>query len=50
MVNYFPMPRKPSSAVAEPRLRNADRSQQAILNAARDEFAEHGLGGARMEP
>jgi AcrR family transcriptional regulator len=32
-----------------PRPRDADRSQQAILDAARDEFAEHGLGGARME-
>ena len=42
------MPRKPAAA-AEPRPRNADRSQQAILAAARDEFAEHGLGGARME-
>ena len=42
------MPRKPAVA-AEPRPRNADRSQQAILAAARDEFAEHGLGGARME-
>lgn len=29
--------------------RNADRSQQAILAAARDEFHEHGLGGARVE-
>jgi AcrR family transcriptional regulator len=32
-----------------PRQRDADRSQQAILAAARDEFAEHGLGGARVE-
>jgi AcrR family transcriptional regulator len=31
------------------RLRDADRSQATILAAARDEFAEHGLGGARME-
>ncbi len=31
------------------RLRDADRSQAAILLAARDEFAEFGLGGARME-
>ena len=29
--------------------RDADRSQQAILAAARDEFAQHGLGGARMD-
>ena len=34
---------------AEPRLRDADRSQASILNAARDEFAEHGLGGARVD-
>ncbi len=42
------MPRL-STTPAEPRLRDADRSQQAILAAARDEFAEHGLGGARMD-
>ncbi|HEY6135737.1 MAG TPA: TetR family transcriptional regulator [Rubrivivax sp.] len=42
------MPR-PTAATVEPRSRDADRSQQAILGAARDEFAEHGLGGARME-
>ena len=35
--------------VAEERLRDADRSQSTILAAARDEFAEHGLGGARMD-
>jgi AcrR family transcriptional regulator len=33
----------------EPRTRDADRSQQAILAAARDEFHEHGLGGARVD-
>ena len=33
----------------EPRSRDADRSQLAILVAARDEFALHGLGGARMD-
>lgn len=37
----------PSPARSEPRQRDADRSQQAILAAARDEFHEHGLGGAR---
>lgn len=42
------MPRKPAAA-PEPRSRDADRSALAILAAARDEFAEHGLGGARME-
>ena len=39
----------PSASAIEPRQRDADRSQQAILAAARDEFAEHGLGGARMD-
>jgi AcrR family transcriptional regulator len=34
---------------ADERLRDADRSQSIILSAARDEFAEHGLGGARMD-
>ncbi|MCO5123081.1 MAG: TetR family transcriptional regulator [Rhizobacter sp.] len=34
---------------AEPRQRDADRSQRDILDAARDEFALHGLGGARMD-
>jgi AcrR family transcriptional regulator len=43
------MPRAATSAVAEPRQRDADRTQQALLAAARDEFAEHGLGGARVE-
>ncbi|TFZ04455.1 TetR/AcrR family transcriptional regulator [Ramlibacter rhizophilus] len=33
----------------EERVRDADRSQASILAAARDEFAEFGLGGARME-
>ena len=35
--------------VIEPRLRDADRSQAAILLAARDEFASHGLAGARVD-
>jgi len=34
---------------SEERLRDADRSQGTILAAARDEFAEHGLGGARVD-
>lgn len=42
------MPRE-TSPVAEERLRDADRSQSTILAAARDEFAEYGLGGARMD-
>lgn len=33
----------------EPRQRDADRSREAILVAARDEFAAHGLGGARVD-
>jgi AcrR family transcriptional regulator len=47
-VNYFGMPRDAVPA-AEERQRNADRSQNTILAAARDEFSEHGLGGARMD-
>lgn len=39
----------PPTPVTEERLRDADRSQNTILIAARDEFAEHGLGGARMD-
>lgn len=42
------MARDPSPA-SEERLRDADRSQSTILAAARDEFAEHGLGGARVD-
>jgi AcrR family transcriptional regulator len=34
---------------AEPRSRDADRSQLAILASARDEFAARGLAGARMD-
>ncbi|MDR7094259.1 TetR/AcrR family transcriptional regulator [Hydrogenophaga laconesensis] len=39
----------PPTPAAEERLRDADRSQNTILIAARDEFSEHGLGGARMD-
>jgi AcrR family transcriptional regulator len=42
------MPRDIAPQVEE-RQRDADRSQSTILAAARDEFAEHGLGGARMD-
>ncbi|HSV59959.1 MAG TPA: TetR/AcrR family transcriptional regulator [Variovorax sp.] len=38
-----------ASTTPEPRLRDADKSQQAILTAALDEFARHGLAGARMD-
>ncbi len=36
-------------ATPDPRPRDADRSQRNILEAALGEFAEHGLGGARMD-
>jgi AcrR family transcriptional regulator len=39
----------PKAKTPEPRSRDADRSQLAILLAARDEFAQHGLGGARVD-
>lgn len=42
------MARDPSPATEE-RVRDADRSQSTILAAARDEFAEFGLGGARVD-
>jgi len=42
------MARDPSPA-GEERQRDADRSQSTILAAARDEFAEFGLGGARVD-
>ncbi|WP_372658219.1 TetR/AcrR family transcriptional regulator [Hydrogenophaga sp.] len=38
-----------STPIPEERLRDADRSQNTILLAARDEFSEHGLGGARVD-
>ena len=38
-----------AAAVAELRTRDADRTQQEILRAAMDEFAERGLGGARID-
>jgi AcrR family transcriptional regulator len=48
MVNYETMP--PAAAnVVELRTRDADRTQQAILRAAMAEFAEKGLGGARID-
>ncbi len=42
------MTKKPTKAV-EPRTRDAERSQLDILDAALGEFAEFGLGGARMD-
>ena len=38
-----------TAAPAELRTRDADRTQQSILRAAMDEFADSGLGGARMD-
>ena len=43
------MSKNPSVAAEAPRLRDAERSQQAILAAAGEEFATHGLGGARVD-
>jgi len=40
---------KKLTPATEPRPRDADRSQATILLAARAEFAEHGLGGARVD-
>jgi AcrR family transcriptional regulator len=48
MVNYSRMTRDAAPA-AEERQRDADRSQGAILAAATGEFAEFGLGGARVD-
>ena len=41
--------RMEAAPVTEERPSEADRSQAVILSAARDEFAEYGLGGARMD-
>jgi AcrR family transcriptional regulator len=38
-----------TASTPEPRSRDADRSQQTILLAARDEFALYGLAGARVD-
>lgn len=38
-----------SAAVSTRRMRDADRTRQAILQAATDEFSERGFGGARMD-
>jgi len=48
LVNYFAMPAL-SAQVVELRTRDADRTQQAILRAAMTEFADKGLGGARID-
>ncbi len=38
-----------TETIIEPRSRDADRSQLAILASARDEFSQLGLAGARMD-
>ena len=43
------MSSRSTAAVVEFRARDADRTQQEILRAAMGEFAEHGVGGARIE-
>jgi AcrR family transcriptional regulator len=43
------MPRSTPESPPDIRSRDADRSQAAILLAARDEFASLGLGGARVD-
>jgi AcrR family transcriptional regulator len=48
MVNYQRMP-VAAANVVELRTRDADRTQQAILRAAMTEFADKGLGGARID-
>ena len=42
-------PRREPVPTGDERLRDAERSQGVILAAARDEFAEFGLGGARVD-
>ena len=51
MSTSSPKRAKPRTApkADEPRARDADRSQKDILRGALAEFAEHGLGGARMD-
>jgi AcrR family transcriptional regulator len=48
MGNYVGMP-QPTLQVLPLRTRDADRTQQEILRAAMSEFAELGLGGARID-
>jgi len=48
LVNYPAMAHS-ATVVADLRTRDADRTQQEILGAAMDEFAERGLGGARID-
>jgi AcrR family transcriptional regulator len=43
------MPRQNDSPAAVPRTRDAERSKRQILDAARQAFAQTGLGGTRLE-
>lgn len=45
----MPTAKQKTVKVVAPRSRDADRSRLAILVAARDEFAQYGLGGARVD-
>ena len=47
-MNYVPV-QNSEQPVAELRSRDAERTQHAILRAAIEEFAERGLGGARVD-
>ena len=49
MVNKAASAERAEPRAAAIRQRDADRSQRDILDAARDEFAQYGLGGARMD-
>jgi AcrR family transcriptional regulator len=44
-----PRPKRASTPPPQEKQRDAERSQAAILAAATQEFAQHGLGGARMD-
>jgi AcrR family transcriptional regulator len=43
------VPKRAAKGVPEPKTRDSERSRNAILQAARNEFANFGLGGARLE-
>jgi AcrR family transcriptional regulator len=47
MVNYSCVPRKNTSKTLK--TRDADRSRAALLQAALEEFAQYGVGGARID-
>lgn len=40
---------KTKNSIVDDRMRDAERSKKVILRASRDEFAQHGLGGARVD-